>query len=413
MPSILSLPREVRYKIYKICLIVHYEIIPHPTNREVLFEPEHLVRPLRELPSVALVAINKQIRAETRPILYYGNHWRLPTAPVANNLFQMVEPWLFQYVTITLRGDDVPGIPYRWLEDHTQRFVDNGVSDADWVKHRLYYSRPRSDYVHDLYFSMVCDAWKAKVDLLEEMSHLRKVVVNIDQLRCPTLCCCKEHVCCREESLTSDHICRLLENLSRGQPHFVYGPPDVLIEGTEHEEEDTLISSNYGFENISASARRWSSVYDNKDGDDNHDYSEGGDNGKSGIDEEFIAYLNRHPERWNQAYDENLSISDIPPEHEEDEEYEEYEEHQGDEDHEDQEDGVGCAAGAAEGNNDENICRSTQEYKYGHLQWTNLSDDEDEHTSMTSSENGAGTTDTKYDDQDQQDGGLERWSPLR
>lgn len=63
--SVLSLAREVRDMVYRLCLVVEYVIVPCPTKDETKFQGLG--------PCVALLGVNKTIRAETRPILYRHN----------------------------------------------------------------------------------------------------------------------------------------------------------------------------------------------------------------------------------------------------------------------------------------------------------------------------------------------------
>ena len=73
MSSFEKFPREIRDVIYELCLCVHGNLVPYPEPSKPDCEDD-LKGPK---PAVALLALNKQIRAEALPILFSKNIWRI------------------------------------------------------------------------------------------------------------------------------------------------------------------------------------------------------------------------------------------------------------------------------------------------------------------------------------------------
>ena len=67
--------------IYRLCLKVNYTINPHRSERDLKRRQdqipllEGLERRHEEFPTIALLKVNKQVRAEARPVLYSCYRW--------------------------------------------------------------------------------------------------------------------------------------------------------------------------------------------------------------------------------------------------------------------------------------------------------------------------------------------------
>lgn len=72
MSHFLNLPTEVRFIIFGYCLIIG-EINPYPRN----YDRQEPMRSLQRKPDIALLQVNKLIRAEAEIVLYGKNVWRL------------------------------------------------------------------------------------------------------------------------------------------------------------------------------------------------------------------------------------------------------------------------------------------------------------------------------------------------
>ena len=122
MSAFLSLPREVRDMIYRFCLERDFIIVPHPTTRN----EKRIHRRQNDLPSVALLATNKQLRAEARAILYFNNEWCIPVLyrKMDDNIFNIIEPRLFPKLDqVYFRKKDIWGFSERSIVSrlHKQR----------------------------------------------------------------------------------------------------------------------------------------------------------------------------------------------------------------------------------------------------------------------------------------------------
>ncbi|KAL8992741.1 MAG: hypothetical protein Q9169_006873, partial [Polycauliona sp. 2 TL-2023] len=67
----LHLPGEIRNQIYEMCLVVHGTINPHPNHQQ----ENRIVPKGQSKPSVALLRVSKQVKAEAQPILFGKNTW--------------------------------------------------------------------------------------------------------------------------------------------------------------------------------------------------------------------------------------------------------------------------------------------------------------------------------------------------
>ncbi|KAI4272829.1 MAG: hypothetical protein LQ337_005045 [Flavoplaca oasis] len=67
----LRLPAEIRNQIYELCLVVDGTINPYPVH----YQDSRVVPEGQSKPSVALLRVSKQIKAEARPIYHGRNTW--------------------------------------------------------------------------------------------------------------------------------------------------------------------------------------------------------------------------------------------------------------------------------------------------------------------------------------------------
>ena len=148
--------------IYAFCLDVNLEIIPHPmgaTERE-------MEQRQSELPSTSLLGVCKQIRAEARPILYGRNLWRLPRFPFENDLFHIVEPWLFTKVVLALTGNDAPNADIMSTACDVSLIPDALLSDPGTILTEADKAQERAELVHHYIREQVVEAWDKKITQL-------------------------------------------------------------------------------------------------------------------------------------------------------------------------------------------------------------------------------------------------------
>ena len=86
--------------VYDLILVGDTEIVPYPAIWE-------LDAALVPHPSPALLAVNKQIAEEARPVLYGKNQWRLPAVPRRVGSIFSLHPLLFRNITVFFDGRDL------------------------------------------------------------------------------------------------------------------------------------------------------------------------------------------------------------------------------------------------------------------------------------------------------------------
>ena len=194
-----------------------------------------------EIPCVALLSVNKQIRAEARPILYGINCWLLDTVPIHTSPFNIVEPNLFEKIDIAFGGDDLPYLDRLSMASsmHEPNF-DFGYSVPLTEDEK---NSERMLHIHQMCIAQIFQAWNEKVDMLKTMKNLRSVGVDLEELFCPT-------GCCRIGLLDETPVRRLLKYLSESDEPFVHGRPLVVFEGLRGEKEENIIYNEYGFRDV-------------------------------------------------------------------------------------------------------------------------------------------------------------------
>lgn len=200
-PSLPRLPYEIRLIIYHYCLLVNYEIVPYLSLYRV---QKHLLKysklgrrflkdrhstqlpSSRLLPSLNLLAVNKQMYEEAAPILYGKNTWRMPIV-ISDKLFRQSDhnvfikhADLFRRITIQFH--------WRELEDsvHHGFLHHKSVNDPEWYP----LHRDRA-YNLDLWQKVqtrgVLDRLYRNMSQL--MPHLTSLVLDVDKLYCSLGCC--------------------------------------------------------------------------------------------------------------------------------------------------------------------------------------------------------------------------------
>ena len=109
MERFLDLPREIRHTVCEHCLVVSYELNPHPTK----YERKEMHRSHSQKPDTALLETNKQVRAEAATVFYGKNVWHVsPQGKVPNPPDPKLEIWeknasLFRHVIVSFDFSDM------------------------------------------------------------------------------------------------------------------------------------------------------------------------------------------------------------------------------------------------------------------------------------------------------------------
>ena len=232
----LSLPREIRDTIYRMSLCGVGLMNPHPTSHDSITWRG------KNVPSLALLAVNKSIRAEARPVFYLTNLWQIAIEPNEQTLFHKIEPWLFQNLVIVLSGEDGPYLNRMSTASDIYSKSDDELFGLNATLTEDEKREERWRLIHDEYLKDVLLAWDAKVKLLlDDLSYAKTVIVEFHELHCPA-------GCCRLSVFEEAPIRRLLEGLRREDSAFVHGRPETTFCGLLAEAERILLFEVYGFE---------------------------------------------------------------------------------------------------------------------------------------------------------------------
>lgn len=207
MPGFMDLPREIRTMIYEYCLVVSGTIVPYE-EKYSLSRADLAVR--KEMPTVALLVVNKTIEVEAAEILFGNNVWRITTEKVIQFPFHTYfnSLWarranLFRKIAIVFDKNDFES--KRWYEHvpHFRHQDEDGPSEA--IISRMHLQAERA----------MMDSWYHRFDLVWEMPNLVSAVFNVDRLYCPTCCCRRRLLRVFLEILRDECDANLVDNMNR------------------------------------------------------------------------------------------------------------------------------------------------------------------------------------------------------
>ena len=251
LPPLLRLPYEIRLIIYNYCLLVDYEIVPHLSlycaqlhlskfsrlGRRFLKDRYSMQPPSSPtLPSLNLLAVNKQLFEETAPILYGKNTWTMPVV-TGDNLFRRGDHNVFVRHAKLFRHISVK---FDWHE-MTDMIFDaylhrNSLNDSQWYPHHRdriltlnhWQTRHTCGVLHKLYEEM---------ELV--LPHLTSLVIKVDDLYC-SLGCCRAQVL--GQWLKNGFIASLGKNISTSSLSR------IEFTGLKDAEEKEMVYGDWGFE---------------------------------------------------------------------------------------------------------------------------------------------------------------------
>ncbi len=207
-PTFLGLPREVRDMIYEYCLVVNYELNPHPTD----YEQYEMQRPLPRKPDVALLKTNKQIHDEAAIVLYGKNIWRVShqsNIAVKHQIWRNVS--LFRHVVVSF---DFRDLHSSQLLEISRAVHKSGRTIETEAEEAFVSAMIHADRRYDLE-----SPWMAKARWVGEM-HLKTIVLDFSNAYCPSGCC-RAH-------MTNDTV-RLLHRAWKGGRMMIGLPPGTSV----------------------------------------------------------------------------------------------------------------------------------------------------------------------------------------
>jgi len=182
-------PREIRDMIYELCLCVDGILVPYPES----FETDDEDEVMGHKPEVALLALNKQIRDETLPILFGKNTWRITVNEVdlaedhASAIDNGKVDTLWRRYGSHIHKID---IEYTRTQHSSEGFEDiigyaHEVAPGDTLDAR----RTRADTIHDHVRMDLKSAWVAIAEVLDCCPNIEHVHIDTSDLYCPIGCC--------------------------------------------------------------------------------------------------------------------------------------------------------------------------------------------------------------------------------
>ena len=173
--------------IYELVLSWDEEIIPYPEvwERHRAADNGH--------PSTALTMVNKLIRQEAQLVLYSKNQWRLAKPNEPGNIFHAYSH-MFRKVKVSLDVRDLPNdIKVDIAKDIHSR---PNASSLDRYEAARYEAAKKRREIHSELLDQTFALWTAKLASLENMPDLKKIVVDLENVMCPSACC-RSHILTR------------------------------------------------------------------------------------------------------------------------------------------------------------------------------------------------------------------------
>lgn len=189
MSAFEKLPREIRDIIYELCLCVDEILAPYPDWPTSGYEP----RLNQRKPEAALLALNKQIRAEALPILFGTNTWRIAAGEVdlakdktsslgiggADTLWDRYGSYIRKVDVKYTRTQYLPGV-----FNDIIRFAHKLSSNAT-LNHQL----ARAKFIHDSVTGSLDIAWATIADALCCCPNIESLHIDTGDLYCAYGCC--------------------------------------------------------------------------------------------------------------------------------------------------------------------------------------------------------------------------------
>ncbi|KAL8827075.1 MAG: hypothetical protein Q9191_003405 [Dirinaria sp. TL-2023a] len=185
--NLLAIPLEIRKEIYELCLCVDGDLVPYPEP----FETEYETDCKGQKPTVALLAVSRQIRVETLLILFAKNSWRITFAPARLSIPDIVD----QVYPNTRRtfwgwfGHLMRHIVCRY----SYRNVDAKVSTRDRKKIfstvRGELDEDQTSVMHQMDYENMQIGWISMGLSVAKLPNLKTLALHIDELFCPEGCC--------------------------------------------------------------------------------------------------------------------------------------------------------------------------------------------------------------------------------
>ena len=177
----MNIPKELRYQILELCLLVDGTINPYPA----FYEARDQFAKCNRKPDIALLKVNKVLNFEATDIFYSKNTWQLSSPrpldfpPFEKDLMWNIHRGRIFHMRILMD-----------MRDHPPDIVLKAARKAD---DRFLKGEQRTIFVHDHCWKGAFDtcSWKMLMQ-----SYIRPLTLQIDMkhMYCPTGCCRNEFI---------------------------------------------------------------------------------------------------------------------------------------------------------------------------------------------------------------------------
>lgn len=176
MPGLMNMPREIRYQILELCLLVEGTINPYPA----LHEDRDQFAKCNQKPDIALLKVNKVLNLEATEIFYEMNTWQLSSPrPLEDPPFEKDLIWKFHSDRIShLRiVMDMYDLPPNTILTAARKADGNSLEDYQ-----------RTKFIHERCLEAALETWEWKTEM---MVHIKPLTLEIDMknMYCPIGCC--------------------------------------------------------------------------------------------------------------------------------------------------------------------------------------------------------------------------------
>lgn len=191
----MGFPREVREMVYELVLCVDGVLAAYKESYTVDNDYEG------PLPTVALLATNKQIRSETLPVLFGKNTWRITSAPKKLTFRYKRDGKTDRYHESDVQLSSISAISgtlfsrfghllYRVTLDFNFQDIDRTeIVNRVHATRGSYNAVERMQVLHDDSSDLLTKRWLQKQRCFIWISNIRSVVIDITNTYCSFGCC--------------------------------------------------------------------------------------------------------------------------------------------------------------------------------------------------------------------------------
>ena len=224
--------------IFRLLLVVNEEIVPYPSDEDrrsctSILGGHHVSRKL----TVALIAVNKQIRLEASAILYGSNTWRITCIPehlpIQSHQIFLAHPRLFRHIVMSFHFQDYSG---ESLTRHVATARQLYANKSGHVRE----ANAMTTWLHEQVIAQLHNLWGYGCVLVSQMD-LKTLMCDITSCYCHIGCCRLPNqvewyqFCRREGNMDAEILITGTETAE--EEHFAF---DAIVRGIRGSEAERL-----------------------------------------------------------------------------------------------------------------------------------------------------------------------------